>query len=91
MKSPATHMIAGEGRPNSLQLGVTYMWKLRSETLSSQPATARYSCKVWPAGMPEPSTWNVRADMPARSGSVLLVADFADVTYGDVEVRPLAP
>jgi RTX calcium-binding nonapeptide repeat (4 copies) len=91
VKWPWPHFVANEGRPNSLQMGVRYMWKFRAQTLATSPGNARYSCKVWPAGQAEPSGWNVAADMPARAGSVLLVADYADVTFGNVSIRPLTP
>ncbi|MGH3441458.1 MAG: fibronectin type III domain-containing protein [Nitriliruptorales bacterium] len=91
VKYPWPHFIASEGRPNWLDMGVTYMWKFRAESLVTSPGNARYSCKVWQADEAEPSSWNVTADMPARPGSVLLVADYADATFGNVSVRPLAP
>ena len=75
---------------NFLQTGVTYNWKFRMKTLAGSQ-NASYQCKLWPVGTAEPSAWDVEAEIPARSGSVLLVADYADVTFGNVSVRPLAP
>jgi regulation of enolase protein 1 (concanavalin A-like superfamily) len=80
--------ITHDGRDNYLSPGVRYVMKMRSETIGD--GTARYSCKVWPATSAEPAEWAVTADWPARDGSVIIVADYADVSFGPVTARPLA-
>lgn len=78
-----------------MALGVTYIFKLRVETVSS--TSARYSLKAWRQGDPEPS-WSsstfsevyqvVDTDDKTRGG-VLLVAHHADATFGDVTVTQI--
>jgi hypothetical protein len=69
-----------------IQLGTPYMFRMKTEPLDAQ--NSRYSCKVWRASDPEPSRWGVSQVMARRDGSVLLVADYADVTFGRVRVTP---
>jgi hypothetical protein len=72
-----------------LALGTTYVWKVRVETQTD--GSSLYRMKVWPEGSPEPSAWELSdtdtADVPG--GSLLLIAHFADVSFGDVIVEPL--
>lgn len=71
------------------QLDTSYWMKMRVETLASG---ATYYLKVWEVGQPEPETWNLtRAhgdDFP-MSGSLLLVAHNADVSFGNVSIVPI--
>lgn len=76
---------SGTGR-DWIELGVPYVFRMRTEPIDAQ--SSRYSCKVWRAGDPEPSEWAVSEIMDRRDGSVLLVADYADVTFGKVSVTP---
>jgi len=76
---------------HSLELERPYMLKARVETTAEKGA--RYSVKVWDASGAEPSAWAVStAEGPDdfQSGSLLLVAHNSDVTFGDLEVQPLA-
>ncbi len=63
-----------------------YRMKHRVETLDD--GRSRYRVKFWPADQPEPEAWDLQrlepGDLP--SGSALLIAHHADVTFGDVEV-----
>ena len=73
-----------------LQLGVTYMFKLRVLTVPG-PAT-QYSFKVWPASQPEPSAWTMtyqEGSSDLQNGSLLLVAHYVDATFGNVTVVPV--
>ena len=80
--------VQSDPRANWIELGTTYMFRLRAEPVDS--AESRYSCKVWRAADPEPVTWTLSALLPRRAGSLLLVADFADVTFGRVTVHDAA-
>ena len=85
-----TGIIAREGKKRSLEIGRRYMIRARVETLAG-PRT-RYSVKGWPAGEPEPKDWDLVAvdgENDVQSGSFLLVAHHSDVTFGDVELRPV--
>jgi regulation of enolase protein 1 (concanavalin A-like superfamily) len=80
--------ITHDGRDDYLTPGVRYVMKMRTQNIGN--GTARYSCKVWRAGTAEPSGWDVTSDWPARAGSVIIVADYADVSFGAVTARPIA-
>ncbi|MCP3914228.1 MAG: hypothetical protein GY711_01595 [bacterium] len=74
-----------------VQLGVTYLYKLRCET---QPAGGtRYRMKLWQLGQAEPAGWSYDytttaiADHP--DGSLLLVAHHVDAHFGNVTVTQL--
>jgi hypothetical protein len=77
----------------SLALGVPYMFRLRQVGLGG--GLTRYSCKVWRADQAEPAAWDLTADVPdwpgttgQRSGSAVLLAHEADVTFGNATVAP---
>jgi hypothetical protein len=85
------HFVASDGRDNTLELGRTYNWRFRSQRLASDPTKARYSCKRWPADKPEPAAWDVDVQLPSERGSLILIADHADVSFGNIAIRPLSP
>jgi regulation of enolase protein 1 (concanavalin A-like superfamily) len=71
--------------------GVPYLFKMRVESRAGQPAL--YSFKFWPDGESEPATWDISAGGRTNeppTGSILLVAHHADVSFGVVTVTPLA-
>ncbi|MBP2680592.1 MAG: putative Fibronectin type protein, partial [Candidatus Krumholzibacteriota bacterium] len=70
-----------------LEPNVTYILKVRSETIGS--GVSHVGIKYWRTGTPEPSTWALSADFASRRGSVVLVAHLADVTFGNVTITPL--
>ncbi len=69
----------------ALSKNVTYM--LKSSSIPIGSGKSQFSVKFWPQNEAEPSTWNVKADVPSRNGSVFLVAYNADVTFGNVSIR----
>jgi uncharacterized repeat protein (TIGR02543 family) len=69
--------------------GVRYLMKMSSQSVGI--GLARVNVKFWQDGSPEPPAWDLTYDFAARSGSVVLVADHAEVTFGDVAVAPLQP
>ncbi len=70
-----------------LEFDVTYLWKVRVDTINS--SQTRYRFKVWEQGTSEPSGWDLSgvAEGGLNSGSVLLMAHHTDVSYGSVYVR----
>ncbi len=74
--------------PVSITRNVTYMLKSSSESLGN--GTSRFRVKLWPQSEAEPVAWGVSAEIPTREGSVLLVSHQADVTFGNVIVKPLS-
>jgi regulation of enolase protein 1 (concanavalin A-like superfamily) len=73
---------------DSLAIGQKYILKSHSESLGG--GMSKFRVKFWKDGDEEPGTWNIEADVPTRDGSVLLVAWNADVTFGDVAVKPIS-
>jgi regulation of enolase protein 1 (concanavalin A-like superfamily) len=69
-------------------LHTPYVMKMRSQYLGA--GMSRVYLRYWPHDEFEPFDWNISADVPVRSGSVLLVAYNADVTFGNIEVTPLS-
>ena len=70
-------------------LDTTYIWKVR--VTSQSDGSALYQIKTWPAGDPEPVSWQVtQADgNDVGGGSLALIAHFADVRFGNVTIEPL--
>lgn len=78
-----------------MALGVTYIFKMRVETVTS--TSARYSLKAWRQGQPEPAwesatfseVFQVVDTNDQPQGGVLLVSHNADATFGNVTVTQL--
>jgi hypothetical protein len=78
-----------------MAVGVPYIFKLRVETVTS--TSARYSLKAWQQGQPEPAwdsatfsrVYQVVDTNDKPRGGVLLVAHYADATFGDVLVTQI--
>jgi hypothetical protein len=71
----------------TLTLGTEYWFQARVETIAG--VGGRYSFKVWEAGQPEPSGWDIvgqEALSDPQDGSMMLISHYADASYGDVEV-----
>jgi len=79
----------GDPLSRVIAIGTRYMWKVRVE--SQAGGSALYRMKLWVDGSPEPADWEIVGtdtnDVP--SGSVLLLAHFTDVSFGNVVVNPL--
>ena len=70
--------------------GVRYFIKHRVETVSENET--RYSVKLWQEGNDEPDVWDFQAmevSDKQETGSACLIAHHTDVTFGDVEVKPV--
>ncbi len=72
-----------------LSTDVTYIWKVRVESLIG--GSTRYSAKVWPAADPEPASWElIGTDAnDVEGGSLLLVSHHVDVSFGSVTINPV--
>jgi hypothetical protein len=73
-----------------IKIGVPY--NLRAQVWSQRNLNTTYSIKIWKENNPEPTEWDLTAidgQNDLKSGSLLLVAHHADVTFGNVEVRSL--
>lgn len=82
-----------ESPEKPLEFGTTYIFKLsvQSSTLQGEPATYRF--KVWPQGQPEPAQWfmqSIGSLNEPETGSILLVAHQAMVSFGKVDVRNIS-
>jgi hypothetical protein len=82
-------LAASDPLNRSLDFDLTYIWKVRVETL--QNGNSQYSIKVWESSLPEPPTWelvDIDADDVA-GGSLLLVAHYTDVSFGNIVIQPI--
>ncbi|MGB8285086.1 MAG: hypothetical protein WCE22_00040, partial [Candidatus Aquirickettsiella gammari] len=84
-------IVAQNSSPGVPQDGVTYLYKMRVETIAG--VGNLYNFKVWQSGQPEPSGWlmTMQDDLTApQYGSVLLVAHHVDATFGNVAVTTIS-
>ena len=89
------------GRPQDLgefafRVGATYAVRFACRTLPDAPGgegVTHYAYRIWPAGEPEPAAWTWEREQTSRdalrTGGIVLLAHYADVTFGNVSVRPL--
>jgi hypothetical protein len=83
----ADQVLAREARERRLAPGVPY--RLTMRVRSGDPGPSTYGLKVWRADDPEPAHWDLRGRGAAgelATGSLLLVAHHADVSFAAVEV-----
>jgi hypothetical protein len=83
--------IATDYSGRTLDLGVPYIFKMRAETESGPRSYYRF--KVWEAGEPEPSEWDLSGygndiDVDELHGSIALVAHRSDASFGGVTITP---
>jgi hypothetical protein len=73
----------------SLLLEVTYLWKVRVETLIG--GNSMYSLKVWESTLDEPEEWElvVIDNRDVAGGSLAIVAHYVDATFGSITINPL--
>ena len=74
-----------------LDFGVTYEVRAR---VQSGTNGVNHRLRIWPKGEDEPLSWDVDVtadtqDAGPDGGSLLLIAHYFDVTFGDVRVEPL--
>lgn len=73
----------------SIEYGRTYNLKMLVRNIPG--LGGYYALRVWPAGQSEPSTWSLVAQEgpgDPLQGSILVLANFVDVTFGKVTVVP---
>ncbi|VVB55280.1 Carbohydrate binding domain protein [uncultured archaeon] len=83
-------VIANDTSGKHLSVGVPYIFKMRAETNGT---TTRYSLKVWEQNRAEPAEWTISGYGPTgelKQGSVLLAANNANVSFGNVTIRSLS-
>lgn len=69
--------------------GTTYMFKVNVTSNANPNKPATYRFKTWVQGQTEPAAWDIEASGLAgeqRNGSILLVAHYADASFGNVTV-----
>lgn len=81
--------------PGTRSTSGRYHLRAQCTTDPDHPETTTYRLKVWPFDSPdgEPSAWALEIPQSSatalRSGGVALVAHHVDVTFGNVDVRPV--
>jgi len=77
-------------RSFSFELGETYMFKMRVQTIPGQGG--RYMLKVWEMGQDEPTGWDLTLQeslADPQLGSLLLIAHEVDARFGNVTIVPI--
>jgi hypothetical protein len=67
----------------------TYIWKVRVETQID--GSSQYSLKIWDSNQTEPENWEL-VDIDTDDvdgGSMLLIAHYVDVSFGDITILPI--
>ncbi len=75
------------GMTPTIAANVRYLMRTRSQSLGGGMSAVR--TKLWPDGSPEPTGWDLEAEMPTFNGSILLIAHRSIATFGDVTISPL--
>ncbi len=93
---PGLFMLGGDGSilakdlEKAFAVGTTRMFKVRAETVDGQH---EYKTKMWPQGQAEPVQWDITQTQTIgesnSNGSLLLVAHYADATFGNITVTSL--
>ena len=76
----------------TIQLNTPYIFKMSVQAAGIAGSPSTYRFKFWPVGEPEPVAWYMTASGNAGeppSGSILLVAHQAMVSFGNVTVDPI--
>ncbi|MGB7327809.1 MAG: hypothetical protein WBD31_23225, partial [Rubripirellula sp.] len=78
--------MAKEKSDRKIEFGKQYVLKHRVESTSA--TTTTYRVKIWEDDQSEPKEWNVVAEeeQDVANGGALLLAHYADVTFGNVTV-----
>ena len=82
------YVIANDNSGRHLNVGVPYMFKMRAQTIG---ANTLYSLKVWEQNTNEPAAWTISGYGgygELKQGSALLNSHYANVSYGNVTIRP---
>ncbi|UCF30275.1 MAG: hypothetical protein JSV26_09425, partial [bacterium] len=76
--------------PGTLAPGATFNLRMRVET--REGIGGLYRARIWESSAPEPTGWDLTGQGgPAdpQDGSILLLAHYADVSFGNIQVNPL--
>ena len=82
-------LIANDTSGKHLDVGVPYIFKMSARTNGTRTL---YSLKVWQKNQSESTAVTISGYGPTgelKQGSVLLAANYANVSFGDVSIRPL--
>ncbi len=77
----------------TIALNTAYVFKVSVQSSQFDGTPSTYRFKFWPEGQPEPAEWYMSAvgnGGEPESGSLLLVAHQAMVSFGNVTVTPHA-
>ncbi len=84
-------LITDRDLQQAFPVGTTHIFKLRAESVPS--GQSQYKVKMWPQGQAEPSQWDIEQTQEIgtsnSNGSLLLIAHYADATFGNVTVTSL--
>jgi hypothetical protein len=83
-------IVSQSSAPGVLQPGITYIFKMRVETIPNVGGLYRF--KVWQSGQTEPSAWLLQQQesmADPQYGSVLLLAHHVDATFGNIIITGL--
>jgi len=81
-------VIANDYSAKDLQENVTYMFKMRAQTIGTNTL---YSLKVWEQAEDEPSEWTISGygvSGELKNGSALLASHYVNASFGNVTIRP---
>jgi regulation of enolase protein 1 (concanavalin A-like superfamily) len=81
------YMIAQDISGRRLQIGVKYIFKLQAQ--DNGLGGSHYRFKVWPSASVEPSEWDLEGDADLSRGSIGLIANRANVSFGAVMIKSL--
>ena len=84
-------LITDRDLQQAFPVGTTHIFKIRAESVPS--GQSQYKVKMWPQGQAEPSQWDIEQTQEIgtsnSNGSLLLIAHYADATFGNVTVTSL--
>lgn len=79
---------------SAMQVLVGESYRIRMRTVTAVDGSSFYSVRVWRSDSEEPEWWNIATAVPEggnTAGSVALVVNRADVTFGSIAVNRLTP
>ncbi|MCF6158468.1 MAG: hypothetical protein E3K32_07820 [wastewater metagenome] len=83
-----TQSIAEDTNSWRVKQGVEYFFKMRVETVDGR---GMYFLKIWEKSGPEPLEWDLKGqgvEGELHEGSLLLLAHYADVSFGNITINP---
>jgi uncharacterized repeat protein (TIGR01451 family) len=81
--------VIAQNTTKTLQIGLKYIFKFQAQQQHTGGGS-HYSFKAWLASATEPAAWDVEGDGELSTGSLVLAAHRADVSFGAVTVTGLS-